>query len=462
MTPSSIGPAPRRGSGIIVASLALGSLAFSILQSLVAPALATIGADLHADNTAVSWVLTAYLLAAAVFTPILGRLAEIAGKRRIMIAVLVILLAGTVLAALAPSLGVLIAARAIQGAAGAILPLSIALARDVVPPERIGATIGLLSAVFGVGGGIGILVAGPIVESLGWPSLFWLPAILIAVALAGAIIALPRDDAPAGGRLDPAGTVLLSVGLVALLLATTDGSTWGWGSPLTIGLLVVGAAAFVVFVFVELCVAQPLVDMRVIANRGVWTAHVAALLLGFGMFGLFVLIPALLQAPAETGFGFGATATQAGLALVPSVIAMVLASIGAGALARRLGTRTTMLSGLALVAVAFVMAALWHASIVALVVSVAIAGAGIGIGLSAISNAVVEAVLPAQTAEALSANTIARTIGGSIGTTIIAVVLSSSAGPGSGFTAAFWVCAVVSTVAIVTTSMAPGRETRTS
>src|SRR5882757_7299996 len=163
---------------LLVLYLSLGGLSFAVLQSLVAPAMSTIAHDLNASTGDISWVLTAYLLAASVLTPILGRLGDMVGKRRVLIAVLMVLAAGTVLAAVAPNLAVLIVARALQGAAGAIMPLSIAIVRDELPREKVSVTVGLISAIFGIGAGIGIVAAGPIVEHLSWHWLFWLPLVL--------------------------------------------------------------------------------------------------------------------------------------------------------------------------------------------------------------------------------------------------------------------------------------------
>jgi len=227
--PGQAAKAPRSRGTAIILFLSLGGLSFAVLQSLVAPALGTIGTDLGVSTTDASWVLTAYLLSASVLTPILGRLGDMVGKRKIIIVVLALLLVGTVLAALAPNLGVLVVARVLQGAAGAVMPLSIGIVRDELPKERVSVTIGLLSAIFGIGAGVGIVTAGPIVEALSWHWLFWLPAVLVAIALLGAIFGIPESPVRTPGRLDLVGTGILTVGLVSLLLAIGVGQKWGWG-----------------------------------------------------------------------------------------------------------------------------------------------------------------------------------------------------------------------------------------
>lgn len=453
-----------RGTAIVL-YLSLGGLSFATLQSLVAPALGTIGADLGVATTDASWVLTAYLLSASVLTPILGRLGDMVGKRKVMIVVLSLLLAGTVLAALAPTLGVLIVARVLQGAAGAVMPLSIGIVRDELPKERVSVTIGLLSAIFGIGAGVGIVAAGPIVENLSWHWLFWFPAVLVVIALFGTIFGIKESPVRTPGRLDIVGTIILTIGLVSLLLAISEGQKWGWDDVKTISLLVLGGVALIAFVFVELRVKEPLIDMRLFRHRGVWTAHVVALAFGFAMFGTFILIPTLLQLPTILGYGFGKSVTESGLFLLPTVVAMVLAGVLAGILIRRIGPKIPMIFGGASVTVAFLIPALGHSEIWQIVLSGILTGIGIGMALAATSNAIVESVPAAQTGEAISANTVIRTVGSSIGTAVIAALISSivtaqGAPTDDAFTIGFWVSAGVGVIAVIAALLAPSLRAR--
>ncbi|MEA9983840.1 MFS transporter [Subtercola sp. RTI3] len=455
----------RPNTTLIVIYLSLGGLSFAVLQSLVAPALATIGRDLTVSTSDASWILTAYLLSAAVLTPIFGRLGDMVGKRRILIVVLSLLLVGTLLAALAPNLGVLIVARALQGAAGAILPLSIGVVRDELPRDKVGVTIGLLSAIFGIGAGVGIVAAGPIVENLSWHWLFWLPAVLIVIALAGVIFGMPESPVKKPGRLDVLGAGILGVSLVSLLLAISEGENWGWGDGKTLGLIALGVIVLVVFVFVELRVKEPLVDMRLMKVRGVWTAHVVALVFGFAMFGTFVLVPTLLQLPTATGYGFGESVSAAGLYLLPTVLMMIVFGPVAGILVRRTGPKPPLLLGSVFVTAAFILPAIDHSQIWQIVVSGLLTGAGIGLALASTSNAIIESVPATQTGEAISVNTISRTIGSSIGTAVIAALISSHSSPqglpqNDAFTIGFWVCAAVAVLAILGAFAAPSMRAR--
>jgi EmrB/QacA subfamily drug resistance transporter len=450
---------------LIVVFLSLGGLSFAVLQSMVAPALSTIGKDVDASTSDTSWILTAYLLSASVLTPILGRLGDMVGKRKILILVLAILLVGTVVAALAPNLGVLIVGRALQGAAGAVMPLSIGIVRDELPRERVSVVIGLLSAIFGIGAGAGIVLAGPIVTNLSWHWLFWLPGVLVVIALLGVIFGLPESPVRKPGRLDVLGTAILAISLVSLLLAISEGQTWGWDSKKTIGLLVLGAVALVAFVLVELRVKEPLIDMRLFKIRGVWTSHLIALAFGFAMFGTFVLVPTLLQLPTQLGYGFGKDVTEAGLFLLPTVGAMIVLGPVTGILVRRVGPKPPLIAGGLFVIAAFVLPAIAHGEIWQVVVSGILTGAGIGTALASTSNAIIESVPAVQTGEAISANTIARTIGSSVGTAVIAAVLSShvsavGAPTDDAFTMGFWVCAAVGVVALLGAIIAPSMKKR--
>jgi EmrB/QacA subfamily drug resistance transporter len=374
-----------------------------------------------------------------------------------------VLALGTLLAALAPNLAVLIVARALQGAAGAILPLSIGAVRDALPREKVGVTVGLLSAIFGVGAGVGIVAAGPIVEHLSWHWLFWLPLALVVVALLGAIFGMKESPVRTPGRLDVLGAGILSVGLVALLLAISKGQSWGWGDAKTVGLLALGVVALIGFVLAELRVKEPLIDMRLMRVRGVWATDVVALVLGFAMFGTFVLVPTLLQLPA--GYGFGKSVSQAGLFLLPTVLMMIVFGPVAGLLDRKFGPKLPMFIGTVLVVLAFVVPAIGHGAIWQVLLSGVLTGAGIGFAFAAMSNAIIEAVPAAQTGEASGVNTIARTIGSSIGTAVIAAIITShTTAQGlptdAAFTTGFWVCAGVGVLAVAAALALPSAHRR--
>src|SRR3954471_11538284 len=351
---------PRQHYGITLAVLATAALAYAVSQTMVAPALPAIQEELGTTTTGVTWVLTVYLLTASIATPVLGRLGDMFGKERMLVLVLIMFALGSLVAALSHSIEILVAGRAIQGFAGAVFPLAFGIIRDEFPPERVAQGIGLISATFGIGGGIGLVAAGLIVDHLPYEWIFWIGLIVTVIAIVCTLLFVPESPIKVPAKIDWAGAALLSVGLGTLLLAISEGPRWGWGSGRVLGLFAAAALALVVWVRFELRVPAPLVDMRMMRRRTVWTTNVAALLVGFGMFGSFILIPQFVQAPASAGYGFNATVTEAGLILLPSTAVMLFAGPGAGWLGGRFRPRLPLLIGTAAAAAAFTLIALAH------------------------------------------------------------------------------------------------------
>jgi EmrB/QacA subfamily drug resistance transporter len=450
----------RQHYNLTFAVLALGGGAFALLQSLVAPALPAIQHDLHTSATAATWVLTSYLLSAAVFTPIVGRLGDIYGKERMLLAVLLVLGAGTLIAALAGSVELMIFGRVVQGAGGAVFPLAFGIIRDEFPRERVAGGIALVSAILGVGGGAGIVLAGPIVEHFSYHWLFWFPLVAVAIAAVSTHFFVPESPVKTPGQINWAGGLLLSGWLVALLLAVSEGPAWGWGSARILGLLAVALALAVLWVLNERHAAEPLVDMQMMRRRGVWTVNATAVLLGAGMFSSFVLIPQFVEMPASTGFGFGASVTGAGLFLLPSTVGMLVVSPLAGRLSSTVGSRVPLLLGTLATTASFALLAVAHSAPAEVYVASALMGIGIGFAFSAMANLIVEAVRPEETGVATGMNTVMRSIGGSvggqIGASVIAASLLSTGLPSErGFTMAFALAAGALLVAFVTALAVP-------
>ena len=396
---------------LILGVLALGGGAYALLQSLVVPALPVLRHDLHTSTSGVAWVFTAYLLAASVVTPIAGRLGDMYGKKRVLVVTLSGLAAGSLLAAVVTSLPLMIVARTIQGLGGAIFPLAFGIIRDELPRERVAGAIALVSGILGIGGGLGIVLAGPILQHLSYHWLFWIPFVVTALAAAAALAFIPESTNREPGNIHWLGGVLLSAWLVALLVAVSEGATWGWTSAKTIGLIVVSAVAAAAWVRAETRSRHPLVDMKMMRLSGVWTTNAAALLLGFGMYSAFILIPEFVQTPTSTGYGFGASVSQSGLFLVPTTIALVITSPISGRLSNVLGSKVPLVLGSTITTLAFVVLAVaglrWEIYLASMLV-----GVGVGFAFATMANLIVEAVPPGQTGVATGMNTIVRTIGG--------------------------------------------------
>ncbi|WP_158102707.1 MFS transporter [Lentzea kentuckyensis] len=445
--------------------LTLAGMVYAMLQSLIAPALPIIAVELNTSTADISWLVTAYLLASAVATPIAGRLGDMFGRRRVLLIALGVLACGALVAALAGNFVVLIIGRVLQGAGGSILPLAFGIVRDVLPAKRLGVAVGVLSALLGAGGALGTALAGPIVSALSWHWLFWIPLIMIVLATVGIAVGVPESPVRARGRIDVPGALLLSAGLVCLLLALSKGGGWGWGSGVTLALLggtVVSLAAWVV---VELRVRTPLVDMRMIANRGVWTTLITGIAFGVGLFGSFLLVPLLLQLPVSTGYGLGKSVSEAGLYLLPSAVAMIIFAPLSGTLDRHFGAKLPLVLGVLMAGASFVLLAVAHEAAWQMLISSTVMGVGLGLASAAMTNAIIATVPPAQTSVATSLNTLARTIGGSIGTAVLAAIVSATSTTEhipseSGFTASFWICAGTLGVGVLASLLLPSGRSR--
>jgi EmrB/QacA subfamily drug resistance transporter len=459
MTPAHLGAArqhPNRTLGV----LALSALAYSLAQTMVIPALPTLQRDLHASAANATWLLTAFLLTSSVATPLLGRMGDMYGKERLLLAALAVFGLGSVIAAVGGSLGVLVLGRAVQGAGGAIFPLAIGIIRDEFPREKVATGIGTIAAMFGIGGGVGLVVAGVLVDHVGVAWIFWLSVVATVIAALATWRYVPESPVRVPGRIDWAGGALLSGALVPLLLGVSEGNSWGWTSAGVLGLFAAAVVVSVAWVWWEWRAPDPLVDMRLMRRRPVWTTNIVGLAIGFSMFGSFVLIPQLVQTSPAAGYGFAATVTASGLFLLPSSVVMLFAGPLSGALGTRFGSRLPLTLGSIAAGGGYFWLAALHASKMDIYVGSTLLGLGIGLAFAAMANLVVEASPPEQTGVASAINAIMRTIGGAIGAQAAAALVTAHTVAGgfpaeSGFTAAFAMSGAGAIVALAVTTAIP-------
>jgi EmrB/QacA subfamily drug resistance transporter len=443
--------------------LALAGTSYSLLQSLVAPALPDIEHALHTSENSVSWVLTSYLLSASVATPVIGRLGDMYGKERLLMIVLALLSVGTLVSATASSLPLMLAGRVIQGAAGGIFPLAFGIIRDEFPRERVAGAIGLMSALLGVGGGAGVVLAGPIVDHLSFHYLFWLPLIPVVVATVLTQLFVPESPVRVPGRVNWTGAALMSVGLAAVLVAVSETANWHWLSWKT--LVAIGAGLVLLWLWVrsESRSNTPLVDMQMMRIRGVWTTNAVALLLGFGMYASFILIPQFVETPRRAGYGFGSSVTQAGLFLVPTTIALLVVGAQTGRLEKLFGSKPPLLAGAGLAMASFLLLTIARDARWEIYVAGALLGSGIGLAFAAMANLIIENVGPTQTGVATGMNTVTRTVGGGFGGAVTASILAGTVGvsgypTGHAYSAAFLLCAAALGVGLVAGLAIPQRR----
>ncbi len=455
------GPA-RQHYNVTLGVLLTGALAYALSQTMIAPAIPEIQHDLGTTTTLVTFALTAFLLSASVSTPIMGRLGDMFGKERMLVITLIIFGLGSLVCALSHSIALLIAGRTIQGVGGAIFPLSFGIIRDEFPRDKVATGIGLISATFGIGGGAGLVVSGLIVDNFAYEWIFWLALIVAIPAVIATHLFVPESPVKTPAKIDWGGAALLTGGLVSLLVAVSEGHNWGWTSPLFLGMIATSLLFTLVWIRYEYRHPEPLVDMRMMRQRPVFTTNLTALLVGFGMFGSFILIPQFVQVPATAGFGFGATVTAAGLFMLPSALVMLVAGPISGWMGGRYGSKLPLLIGTVLACVAFSSLALWHSSHLSIYVGTTFMGLGIGFAFAAMANLIVDAVDQTQTGVATGMNTIMRSIGGAIGGQVSASIIAGHVAAGglaeeSGYTMAFAVSALGLGLAVVATLAIPGR-----
>jgi EmrB/QacA subfamily drug resistance transporter len=434
---------------VTLAALTFAGTAYALLQTMVVPALPALRDDLHTSTTWVTWVLTGFMLVAAVTTPLIGKLGDQYGKERLLVLSLLALFVGCVLASFAWNIWSLIGARAIQGLGGGLFPLAFAIIKDEFPPEKVGTAVGIVSSVFAVGGGLGLVLAGVFVDYLSWRWMFIVSAIAVGAAVVLVHRFVPESPIKTPSRVDVPGAVLLSVGLTALLVALSEGGAWGWASVRTVAVFGLSAAALAIWVVVEQRVDDPMIDMRMFVRRPVLLTNVAAAVTGFSMFGAFVLLPNFIEASPElAGYGFGATATVTGLYLLPNALTGFAGGPVAGVLGRYVGSKVPLALGLLLGAAGIGILAIWHDRPWQIVISMLVQGLGITMAFAAMAKLIVDAVRPTETGVASGMNTVMRTVGGVIGGQVGAAILTADTiGAGSipaesAFTVAFAIAAV--------------------
>lgn len=411
-----------RGATGAIVVLGLSGLLVSLLQTAVAPLIPQIPALLSVSSSSATWLLTATLVAGAVSAPVLGRLGDMYGKRRMLLVSLGIILGSAVLAAAAPNFAVLLVARAMQGVGFGVIALGMSLMRDVLPPAKVAFGVGLMSSSLGIGGSIGPSVTGLLAQHGGWRLLFVGVALGAAALLAVVLRMVPESRLRSRGRFDTLGAVGLTAGLVSLLLGISKGSSWGWTSPTILGLLTASVVVLGVWGRYELGRTSPLVDLRVAARPAVLRTNLASVLLGFSIFATFALATQILQAPVATGYGFGLSMLVAGLLLLPIGVSMVIFSSVSARISGRHGPRTTVIAGAALLVVGNAGIASLPGSVWLLVVAATVGAIGAALAYSALPLLIMRAVPETETAAANSFNTLMRQLGTSTVTAVAAAV----------------------------------------
>ena len=408
---------------LILSALAFCGVLVSISQTIVVPLLPELPAITHSPLSDVSWLITVTLLTGAVFTPLLGRAGDMYGKRRVLLIALCSMVIGSLLCATSSNLSVLIAGRAFQGAAVAVVPLGISILRDELPQRRVIPAIAIMSSTLGIGAAFGIPAATLVVEYANWHTMFWINLGLGLLDIVLVLLIVPESAVRTSGRFDVVGALGLSAFLVCLLLAVSKSSAWS--TPTLAVLYVVAVLLVPVWGWYELRTRSPLVDLRVSARPAVLFTNLSALLIGFAFYANSLSTAQLVQEPTWTGYGLGESIVVSGLCLLPGGIAMVLLSPVSARISGARGPRFTLGIASLIMAAGYVVRLFTSGSVAGIVIGATVVSAGTAVAYSALPALIMHAVPVTETAAANGLNTLMRTIGQAICSTIVAIVLAN-------------------------------------
>lgn len=416
-------PAATR-TGAVVAVLAFTGIVVSLMQTLVIPIIPKLPEYLDAEAADTAWVITATLLAAAVATPVVGRLGDMFGKRRLLLVSVALMVVGSVMGALSTDVLPMIVARTLQGMAAGVIPLGISMMRDILPRERLAGAVAMMSASLGIGGAFGLPIAAVIAEYANWHALFWISAVLGVAAGIAVLVVVPESEVRSGGGFDAVGAFTMAAGLVSMLLAVSKGASWGWTDVKTTGASAIAACMFTVWGWWELRTPQPLVDLRVASRRQVLLTNIASIVFGFAMFASTMVFPQIVQLPEQTGFGLGGSMVAAGLVMAPFGAMLLLAAPLSSSITNNYGPRATLMIGSLVVAAGYAAGIFMLHSIWQLIVTGLMIGFGTGLAYGAMPALIMSAVPSSQTGSANSFNTLMRSLGTSFASAIAGVVLA--------------------------------------
>ncbi len=426
-TRSSLGAdAPVRRPWLLVAGLSVVVLTVAVLQTAVVPVLGVIAHQLHSSTVAVSWAVTANLLAAAATTPLIGRLADLHSKKRVLLTVLVVVLFGSVLAATTSSLALLIIARVLQAASYGLYPISIAILREELPEDRMGSAMSVLSGTLGFGGGTGLVVVGLLMSgNAGYHRVFWLTTGFTLLVIAIAVLLVPARPRSSTGTIDWLGAAGLAAGLSALLLAISQGHSWGWSSPATLSCAGCGVVVLAAWWCWERRAEQPLVSTEMMTRRPIMLTNLATVFVGMGLYFAFLGLTQFVQIPHRAaGYGFGATVLEASVVyLLPGAVTGFLVALISGRFIDRFGARPVLMIAAVAGIAGFLFIALAHDAPWQIIAASILANAYISLGYGALPALVVGEVDAGETGVATSMNAIARTVGSSAAAALVALLL---------------------------------------
>jgi MFS family permease len=457
-----------RHERVVVGLLAACGMLTSLQFTLIVPILPLIPELLDTTAADASWLITVTLLAGVVGTPVVTRLADMHGRRLMLLVSMGLLVLGSVVAAVLPGFTAVLVGRALQGFGTAVVPIGIGLLSALVSRRRAVLGIALMSGTLGMGSALGLVLAGPLLQWGGLPTIFWCSAIV--GALFCLLIRWHIAEAPTGPAraFDLVGAALLAVGLTALLLAISRGQYWGWTSPLTLGLALLAITTLALWMLWERRHPAPLIDVRTAMRAPILPINIASFFATFGMYANHLLTTQEALAPASTGYGLEVATAAAGMFLLPSALTMIVLAPLAARVITRFGGQRALLIGSAVMALAFLFRSLFHGGALPVLIGSAMVGAGVAFAFAAMPSLITASVPGEEVATANGVNSVIRTLSGAVAAALFAFVIAalpSSADPAFlsehalqlslGFAAA---CGVVTAVLAAFLRLPPSKD----
>lgn len=434
------GSATRRRppASVVTLILSLSGVVASLNQTLVIPLIAVMPGEIGSTAEESSWLVTITLVVGAVSIPTVSRLADMWGRRRMLLVCLLVMTGGALVSGFGSEYIVVLVGRALAGLGVPLVPLGISVLRESLPEERVGTAVALMSATLGVGTALGLPLSGVIYSALGWRWAFWLIA-LVGSALAAAVwLFVPARARVGGGRFDLPGALLLAVATASGVLVISQGAVWGWTARQTLVLIAVAAVSLTAWVVVQLHVRDPLVDLRVSSRRPVLLTNITAVLVGFALFINLLVAMQQLQAPPQTGYGFGLSVLEASVYMIPNGLMMVVLSPLNGRMLNRWGGRNVLAVGLVIMCAGYGTRVLLAADPVQIAAGATVVSVGTAFVYAAMPTIIMATVPERQTAAANGLNALLRQVGLSVSSASVAAAIGASTIVVGGITFADW------------------------
>jgi len=398
-------------------------LVVNYVETMVIPALPTIENDFSISTTLAGWITSAYMIVAAATSPLMGKLADTYGKKKMYVIAIVFYIVAVLIAGFSPNIWVLIGARAVQGVGFSMFPIAIAIVTDLFPKEKVAFAQAILSATIGIGPALGLLIGSYVVEDLGWPYAFHTAAILSLIIFVISLKYLPHTGHRVKEAVDYVGASLIGLGTVMLLVYITEGPTLGWDNPENLILLLLSFMLYVVFILYERRTKEPLLRLDLFMIRNFAAANIVGLISGVGMFTVFIFLVYYAQLPQP--YGLGLSIIQSGLLMSPVALGMVIFGPIFGRMMPKIGPKPLLVTGSLLTMIAYILLMTYRATPQEVLLDGFLSSLGLVAVILPLVNMVALSLPDQYRTTGMGMNTLLRTIGGAAGPVVATALMQA-------------------------------------